>query len=311
MKAFISYSHKDEHFLERLKVHLAPMKRDEIIEEWSDVEIPAGSALNTSISEALETSQLFIALVSPDYLASTYCHDIEFKRAQEMQAEGLLMIVPIIVEPCDWKKSPFGNLKALPKDGKEVSNWTNENNAFLNIVDELRKLLSEGQSLNDNKSLQSIEQSISTRNYKVKTIFSEVDKVNFKEKSFSEIKKYFEKAAAEINTVDRIQCKTIREDSGTITYLISNRANGQDKYITISTESTHNFSNSDLYYIFEKDIPQNRMQMDQNFEISDDDYDQYWKKVYNSYNRNDETRYTANELAGEIWDNFISQVGIS
>ena len=53
------------------------------------------------------------------------------------------------------------------------------------------------------------------------------------------------------------------------------------------------------------------MQMDQNFEISDDDYDQYWKKVYNSYNRNDETRYTANELAGEIWDNFISQVGIS
>ena len=146
-------------------------------------------------------------------------------------------------------------------------------------------MLSEGQSLNDNKSLQSIEQSISTRNYKVKTIFSEVDKVNFKEKSFSEIKKYFEKAVAEINTVDRIQCKTIREDSGTIMYLISNRANGQDKYITISTESTHNFSNSDLYYIFEKDVPQNRMQMDQNFEISDDDYDQYWKKVYNSYNR--------------------------
>lgn len=25
MKAFISYSHKDEHFLERLKVHLAPI----------------------------------------------------------------------------------------------------------------------------------------------------------------------------------------------------------------------------------------------------------------------------------------------
>ena len=92
MKAFISYSHKDEHFLERLKVHLAPIKRDKIIEEWSDVEIPAGSTLNSSINEALETSQIFIALISPDYLASTYCHDIEFKRAQLDEVTGAVFI---------------------------------------------------------------------------------------------------------------------------------------------------------------------------------------------------------------------------
>lgn len=32
MKAFISYNHKNDRFLERLNVHLVPIKRDEIME---------------------------------------------------------------------------------------------------------------------------------------------------------------------------------------------------------------------------------------------------------------------------------------
>lgn len=140
MKAFISYSHKDDNYLERLKVHLAQMKRDGLINEWTDEAINAGSSLNNVISDALDSSELFLALLSPDYIASNYCYNKEFETAQGMQDEGKLIIVPIIVEPCDWKQTPFGNLKALPKDGKAVSEWTNPNNAFLNVIDELRSL---------------------------------------------------------------------------------------------------------------------------------------------------------------------------
>jgi hypothetical protein len=41
MKAFISYSHKDSNYLERLKVHLTQMKRDGLITDWTDEEIHA------------------------------------------------------------------------------------------------------------------------------------------------------------------------------------------------------------------------------------------------------------------------------
>lgn len=133
MKAFISYSHKDEYYLERLKVHLAQMKREGLIDEWTDKDIHASSNLDDIISDKLASSEIFLALVSLDYIASNYCFEKEFQTAQKMQDEERLMIVPIIVEPCDWQKTPFGNFKALPKDGKAVSEWTNPNNAFLNI----------------------------------------------------------------------------------------------------------------------------------------------------------------------------------
>ena len=199
MKAFISYSHKDENYLERLKVHLAQMKREGLIDEWTDKEIHAGSSLDDIISVSLESSELFLALLSPDYIASNYCYDKEFEAAQKMQSEGNLIIVPIIVEPCDWQKTPFGQLKALPKDGKAVSEWTNPNNAFLNVIDELRKLTSKSPAIATNDTGGASEKLL--RNYKVKKHFSEVDNYNFKETSYEAIKKYFHSSVSELNVI--------------------------------------------------------------------------------------------------------------
>ena len=60
-------------------------------------------------------------------------------RALEWHDAGEARIVPIIVEPCDWKNSPLNKLKVIPKDGKPINEWTNENAAYLNIVTELRR----------------------------------------------------------------------------------------------------------------------------------------------------------------------------
>ena len=43
MRAFISYSHRDERWLERLTTHLSVLRRDGRIEDWFDREILAGS----------------------------------------------------------------------------------------------------------------------------------------------------------------------------------------------------------------------------------------------------------------------------
>ena len=42
LDVFISYSHKDEEFRERLEVHLAMLKRQGIIRIWNDRRIGAG-----------------------------------------------------------------------------------------------------------------------------------------------------------------------------------------------------------------------------------------------------------------------------
>ena len=39
---FISYSHKDKKWLERLQVHLKPLEREGLFERWDDTMINAG-----------------------------------------------------------------------------------------------------------------------------------------------------------------------------------------------------------------------------------------------------------------------------
>src|SRR4029077_7550258 len=141
VKAFISYSHRDEPLLERLHVHLAMLRRDGGISQWYDRDIRAGGTIDREVATQLESCELFLALVSPDFLNSGYCYEKEMKRAIQRHDAGGLVIVPVILEPCDWRASPLSQFKAVPKDGKPISEWTNPNTAFLDVVTELRRLV--------------------------------------------------------------------------------------------------------------------------------------------------------------------------
>lgn len=314
MKAFISYSHKDEHYLERLKIHLAQMRREGLIDEWTDKEIHAGGSLDDTISNVLTSAEIFFALVSPDYIASNYCYEKEFETAQNMKEEGKLTIVPIIVEPCDWQKTPFGKLKALPKDGKAVSEWTNPNNAFLNIIDELRHLTTSPKSLITVQSTQATETSEKLiRNYKVKKNFSEVDNYNFKEASYEEVKKYFHSSILELDSLENLQARFTNEGKGFFTCLISNRANNQNSFLTVQIGGDGQRHFGDLSYSFSDQVSTNSIQMGRVFKIENDDYDQFWIKNSQmfAYSGKFNNRFSAHQVAEEIWNEFISQVGVS
>jgi hypothetical protein len=75
--AFLSYAHADEKALERLHKHLAMLKREGALVAWTDHAILPGTKFDGVISIQLSQSSLFIALISPDYLASRYCYEKE------------------------------------------------------------------------------------------------------------------------------------------------------------------------------------------------------------------------------------------
>src|ERR1700736_6735763 len=97
-KAFISYSHRDEKALERLHAHLATLRREGKIAAWYDREILAGEDIDRTISSNLAESDIFLALVSPDFLNSSYCYDQEMAKALERHAESTLRVIPVILE---------------------------------------------------------------------------------------------------------------------------------------------------------------------------------------------------------------------
>jgi uncharacterized protein YjbI with pentapeptide repeats len=139
IKVFISYSHQDEALREELVTHLANLRRQGKIIAWYDRAIEAGEEWEAQIKGNLESAQIILLLISPPFMASDYCYDIEMERAIARHDAGTARVIPVILRPCDWKDSPFSKLQALPKDAKAVTQWSNRDSAFLDVVQGIRR----------------------------------------------------------------------------------------------------------------------------------------------------------------------------
>ena len=143
MKIFLSYTHVDEQFCDMLQKHLAALKHQGLIETWHDRRIRAGDEFDNVIDRQLNEAQVILLLVSADFIASRYCYEIEMARALERHRAGEARVIPVILRPCDWKETPFGKLMAAPKDGKPIKAWPDIDEAFLDVVQRIKEVLSD------------------------------------------------------------------------------------------------------------------------------------------------------------------------
>ncbi len=315
MKAFISYSHVDQRFLERLHVHFAPLQREELITTWTDNDILAGGKLDKKISDSLANSKLFIALLSPDYISSNYCYEKEFKNALEMQEKNQIIVIPVIVEDCDWLNTPFQKFKALPKDGKPISAWNNENTAYLNIIQEIRNLITVS-AKRPIKAIE-IESEISSKNYKIKKDFDSIQKLEFQENSFKEIKKIIEINISELGSLENINAKITKDDSNVFEAILVNRNMiGIECILSINIEKEKNqlyqqLHNSEygLNVVLKKS---NGSKQDFSYSLNFDEYNMFWKtSSFHSFNQTPITeKLTSKQITEEIWEMWLKEVGI-
>lgn len=139
LQLFFSYSHKDEKLRDQLAEHLSALEREGMIAGWHDRRIEAGEEWAGQIDDHLSSADLILLLVSPTFVASRYCYDVEMQSALERHAAGEARVIPVILRPVDWHSLPFGKLQALPKDGKPVSRWSNRDQAFLDVAQGIRR----------------------------------------------------------------------------------------------------------------------------------------------------------------------------
>ncbi|PKH86873.1 toll-Interleukin receptor [Colwellia sp. Bg11-28] len=142
-KIFISYCHKDEAFKEDLVEHLSSLKRNGDISIWNDRDINAGDKWKDEIDQNLEDADMILFLITPSFLASEYCFEVEAKRAFEKEEEGTARLIPIAVRDCVWTNTPFGGFQGLPKDGKAVKLWDDTDTAWKFVVEQLAKVLAD------------------------------------------------------------------------------------------------------------------------------------------------------------------------
>ena len=143
VKIVFCYAHEDELLLNQLKSHLQPLQRQGLITLWYDREIRAGSEWKQEIKKQLDTAQIILLLVSPDFMASDYCYSIEMQHALERHQIGEATVIPIILRPVYWHGEPLGRLQALPTDGKPVTDpdWHDPDRAFYNITNGIYQVI--------------------------------------------------------------------------------------------------------------------------------------------------------------------------
>lgn len=131
---FYSYSHRDEALRSELEAHLSFLRRSKLIAEWHDRMIGAGDEWKGQIDRQLAAADIILLLVSADFIASDYCWGEEMTKALARHQLGEARVIPVILRPCRWQRTPLGSLQAVPKDGKPVSEWPNHDAAFDEIA---------------------------------------------------------------------------------------------------------------------------------------------------------------------------------
>ena len=118
---FVSYSHKDEVWKDRLLPYLDILKQVAKVKTWNDREIRVGENWYRRIHEVLEKTKIAICLVSENFLASSFCQEDEMPFLLQRRRKGGLEIFPILIRQCPWKLYPWlSKLQMLPRDGKSL-----------------------------------------------------------------------------------------------------------------------------------------------------------------------------------------------
>jgi hypothetical protein len=222
MNVFFSYSHKDEDLRNELETHLALLKRQGLISSWHDRRISAGSNFGKDIDSKLESSQIILLLVSAHFLDSDYCYEKEMTRAMQKHQEGSAIIIPVILHPCDWHSAPFGKLRATPTDGKPISMFPNQQEAYAIVARDIREAINllSAQVVNkdDKGSLAASVEPIThdrSSNLRIKRKFDDHERDEFLESSYEYIANYFEASLQELSARNSNITTKLKRVSGT------------------------------------------------------------------------------------------------
>ncbi len=146
MSGFISYARTDRPHLNRFLVHLDAIEKRAQWKFWHDQYLNPGDLFDKRIQDAIARSNLFILLMSPDFLKSTYIMDEELKaiRAKRDADPNGTLIIRTVLHPCDLDMVAR-HRQAVPSDPngrlRPISTWDNLEHGFNQARIEIQKAM--------------------------------------------------------------------------------------------------------------------------------------------------------------------------
>lgn len=142
-KVFIIYVNapEDQALREQLRQHMSSLRRRELIEEWSESDIPAGYDKKSDFDKHLHEADIILLLISSYFINSDYYYSIEMPPALAKHEAGEAQVIPILLRPTDYKELPFANLRWLPTSDAAVTASSNIDEVLSQIVTSIDNLI--------------------------------------------------------------------------------------------------------------------------------------------------------------------------
>ena len=143
---FISYSHADKKWLDKLERHLKVLERlIGSVEYWDDKKLKGGDKWKDEIEKAIKKANVAILLVSTDFLSSDFIATDELPPLLRKAEEEGTRILPLIVAPCAFTLSALSEFQAINDPEKTLADLGNNEAAiermFLELVKNIQELL--------------------------------------------------------------------------------------------------------------------------------------------------------------------------
>jgi hypothetical protein len=107
IKVFISHSHEDTSWAERLRVRIGASSEG-ALDVWSDARLGSGGNWRARLEQAIRTANLIVVLLSPDYVLSSFVSLVELPLILSRGREGAAAIIPIVLRPIQLpRESPL------------------------------------------------------------------------------------------------------------------------------------------------------------------------------------------------------------
>jgi TIR domain len=144
-QVFISYSHADRRWLDRLLGHLRPLVREGYIQVFSDRSIRVGADWQSEIQAALDAASIAVLLISADFLASDFIADQELPHLLAGAESKGTTVMPVIVGPSLFETMPSlsrfqaANSPSRPLSAMRSSEW---NKILVDLAREIHRVVS-------------------------------------------------------------------------------------------------------------------------------------------------------------------------
>lgn len=140
---FYSYSRYDLSMVTELDDRLSEMRGQGLINTFWDRRMEPGSEWHSETTEELKNADIVLFLVSPDFLISRYCQEVELPLTLELHSYSLARAIPIILRSCEWHDTPLGRLQAIPTAGVPVLEWLCRNEAWAEVARSLHSVVNQ------------------------------------------------------------------------------------------------------------------------------------------------------------------------